>query len=123
MQNQMQNQHIAVQNQMQNLQNQLAAINPGNIAAAAAQSIHVIETARRLNQHGLRGVPYALVPLADGTPPPNWPVGFDRAALVEGGIAAVDLLLGDYGIPAGAGVGAPIVRRIALAQALGTAPI
>ena len=127
MQNQMQNQLNAMQNQMQNqhiaVQNQLAAINPGNIAAIAAQSIHVIETARRLNQHGLRGVPYALVPLADGTPPPNWPVGFDRAALVEGGIAAVDLLLGDYGIPAGAGVGAPIVRRIALAQALGTAPI
>jgi soluble lytic murein transglycosylase len=123
MQNQMQNQHIAVQNQLGVLIAQFAVINPVNIAAAAARSINVIETARRLNQHGLRGVPYVLVPLGDGTPPPNWPVGFDRAALVEGGIVAVDLLLGDYGIPAGAGVGAPIVRRIALAQALGTAPI
>ena len=64
-----------------------------------------------------------MVPLADGTPPFHWPVGFDREALVEGGIVVVDLLLGDYGIPAGAGVGAPIVRRIALAQALGTDPI
>ena len=76
------------------------------------------------HQHSLRGVPFTPVPRLDGTPPPSWPAaGFDRAALVEGPIAAVDALLGDYGIPAGAGVGAPVVRRIALAQALGTASV
>jgi len=33
-----------------------------------------------------------VVPRADGTPPPNWPVGFDRAALRAGPIAAVTLI-------------------------------
>ena len=120
----MQGQLNAVIGQLAVINGQLAAINPVAIAAAAMQSINATDTARRLNQHSLRGVPFTPVPRADGTPPPSWPAaGFDRAALVEGPIAAVDALLGDYGIPAGAGVGAPVVRRIALAQALGTASV
>ncbi len=42
--NAMQNQLNAMQNQLAVLIGQLAVVNPGNIAAAAAQSIHVIET-------------------------------------------------------------------------------
>lgn len=113
-----------INGQLAVINGQLAVINPVAIAAAAVQSINAFDTARRLNQHSLRGVLFTPVPRADGTPPPSWPAaGFDRAALVEGPIATVDALLGDYGIPAGAGVGAPVVRRIALAQALGTASV
>jgi hypothetical protein len=108
-----------------NIQAQLALINPAGIAAgiaaAASLSLQAIEAARGRNRHDQRGVPYIPVPRPDGTPPPSWPAGgFDRAALVEGPIPAVDALLADYGLPAGPVAGAVPARRVALAQALGT---
>ena len=52
--------------------------------------------------------------------PLNWPAaGFERVALVSGPIAAVDALLGDFGLPFGAPL-APLVRRNALARHIGT---
>ena len=39
------------------------------------------------------------MPLADGTPPPNWPAGFDRFALIRGPIAVIDALLNDFNLP------------------------
>ena len=57
-----------------------------------------------------------MVPLADGTPPPNWPAGFDRAAL-RGPIAVVNALLVDYGLPQPASL---LDRRLALALHIGT---
>jgi len=64
-------------------------------------------------------VAYAVVPRADGTPPPAWPAGFDRAALSGGPVAAVDALLGDYGLTHGPPAAAA-ARRCALAVHLGT---
>ncbi len=59
------------------------------------------------------------MPRSDGTPPPNWPAGFDRDALGQGPIAVVDLLLADYGLPHGPP--APLVsRRRSLAVHIGT---
>lgn len=117
----MQAQMAVLQATFGNMQAQIALINPAAIVAAAAQSLHAMEAARRSNYHDRRGVLYAPVPRSDGTLPPSWPAaGFDRAALVEGHIAVVDALLGDYGLPAGAGNGTVVARRVALAQALGT---
>jgi len=45
----------------------------------------------------MTAVAYAVVPRADGTPPPNWPAGFDRAAL-RGPIAIINALLVDHGL-------------------------
>ena len=50
----------------------------------------------------------------DPTPPP-----LDRGALVEGPIAVIDGLLGDYGLPNGAPA-ALFTRRNALARHIGT---
>lgn len=41
---------------------------------------------------------YAVVPRANGTPPPNWPIGFDRAMLRSSPVSAATLLLTDYGL-------------------------
>ena len=100
----------------------LAALAPHNapaVAAAASAIAQSIGDARRRNRHDLRGVPLAVVPRADGTPPPNWPAaGFTRDSLVEGPIAAVDALLADYGLPSGPPTGV-FARRNALAHHLG----
>jgi hypothetical protein len=114
-------QQVAQAGALANIQAQLAPINPAAIAAAAFQSLQAIEAARWRNRHDQRGVWYIPVPRPDGTLPPSWPAGgFDRAALVDGLIPAVDALLLDYGLPAGPGAGLPPARRVALAQALGT---
>ena len=89
------------------------------IAAAAAATVQAIVVARAENDHHRSGVAYAVVPRADGTPPPNWPAGFDRAAL-RGSIAVVDVLLNDYGLPHGAPA-TLLDRRDALALHIGTA--
>jgi hypothetical protein len=100
----------------------LAALAPHNapaVAAAASAIAQSIGDARRRNRHDLCGVPLAVVPRADGTPPPNWPAaGFCRDSLVEGPIAAVDALLADYGLPSGPPTGV-FARRNALAHHLG----
>jgi hypothetical protein len=61
-----------------------------------------------------------VVPLADGTPPPNWPIGFDRAMLRTGPIAIVTSLLTDYGLVSPA---AAFDRRNLLALRIGTADL
>ena len=97
----------------------LAPHNAPAIAAAAAATVQAISSARARNAHDRSGEPFEVVPLADGTLPPNWPVGFERGALTFGGILVVDALLADYGLANGA----PIAindRRIALAQHIGT---
>ena len=99
-----------------------AALAPHNAPAVAAAASAValdIADARRRHKRDDRGVAFAVVPRSDGTPPPNWPPGFDRDALVEGPIAAVDGLLGDYGLPNGAPA-ALFTRRNALARHIGT---
>jgi hypothetical protein len=64
----------------------------------------------------MTAVAYAVVPRADGTPPPNWPAGFDRAAL-RGPIAIINALLVDHGLPQPASF---LNRRHALALHIGT---
>ena len=96
----------------------LAPLNAPAIAAAAAATVQAIAAARAQNAHDRSHVPYAVVPRADGTLPPNWPAGFSRAGL-RGPIATVDTLLADYGLAAPAGAHAQ-VRRDALAQHIGT---
>lgn len=61
-------------------------------------------------------MPYAVVPLANGTLPPGWPEGFDRAGL-RGPVAVVNDLLALYGIPRPHAV---LARRNALAVHIGT---
>ena len=88
------------------------------IAAAAAATLRAIVAAREENNHHRSGVAYAVVPRADGTPPPHWPAaGFDRAAL-RGPIALINALLGDYGLPLPASA---LERRDSLALHIGTA--
>ena len=90
---------------------------PAIAAAAAAATTRAIIAAREENNHSRSGVAYAVVPLADGTPPPSWPAGFDRAAL-RGPIGAINALLDDFGLAAPA---AALDRRNALALHIGTA--
>ena len=97
----------------------LAPHNAPAIAAAAAATVQAIVSARVRNAHDRSGEPYGMVPLADGTPPPNWPIGFERDALINGGIAVVDSLLADYGLANGPPI--PVVeRRNTLARYIGT---
>jgi len=91
-------QFVAMQGQFAAMQAQLALIGIPAIAAAASASVQAIANARVVNNHYRSGVAYAMVPLADGTPPPNWPIGFDRAMLRTGPIAVVISLLTDYGL-------------------------
>ena len=116
----MQGQLVAMQGQFAAMQAQLALIGIPAIAAAASASVQAIANARVVNNHCRSGVAYAVVPLADGTPPPNWPIGFDRAMLRAGPIAAVTLLLTDYGLvpPAVA-----LDRRNLLALHIGSADL
>lgn len=103
----MQGQLDAIPGQMQALkaelvaqmQAQLAQHNAPAIAAAAATTVQSITASRMENRHDRSDVTYVVVPRYDGSAPPNWPVGFDRTALVEGPIGDVDLLIGDYGLP------------------------
>ena len=100
-----------------------AALVPHNapaVAAAASASVLAIVNARAANNHSRSGVAYAAVPRADGAPPPNWPLGFDRATLRTGPIAVITALLNDYGLlpPAAA-----FDRRNLLAQHIGTAEL
>ena len=101
-----------------------AALVPHNapaIAAAASASVLAIVNARMTNNHSRSGVAYAVVPRADGTPPPHWPLGFNRAMLRTGHInLVITSLLNDYGLalPAGA-----LNRRNLLAQHIGTASL
>ena len=97
----------------------LAPHNAPAIAAAAAATVKSIVASRTLNAHDRSGVNYAVVPRADGTPPPSWPDNFDRHALVSGPIGAVDLLLEDFDLPHGPPT-ASIERRNALALHIGT---
>ena len=98
----------------------LLAPNAPAIAAAASATVQATAAARAKNAHDRSAEPYAVVPRADGTLPPNWPVGFDRAALRAGPIAAVTALLNDYGLlpPAAA-----FDRRSVLALHIGTADL
>ena len=97
----------------------VAALNIPALAAGAAAHAHTCATARSKNAHDQRGVDLAAVPLA-GPGALAWPPGFDRAALFEGPVAAVDALLLAYGLPAGAAAGGAFARRNALALHLGT---
>jgi hypothetical protein len=98
-----------------------AALAPHNapaIAAAAAATVQAITTARARNAHDRSGEAYAVVPRADGTPPPSWPAaGFTRHALFRGGLAVINALLADYGLPVPADTR---IRRDALASHIGT---
>ena len=105
--------------QLQQIQALLAPLNAPAIAAAAAATVQGIAAARAQNAHDRSNVPYAVVPRADGTPPPSWPAGFDRAGL-RGPIAAVDALLVDYNLAALAPGAAAAARRDALALHIGT---
>ena len=101
---------------VQQMQALLAPVNVPVIAAAAAAIVQAIAAARAQNAHDRSNEPYAVVPRADGTPPPSWPAGFDRAGLR--GVAAVNALLGDYNLlPLPHGNPA---RRDALALHIGT---
>ena len=100
-----------------------AALVPHNapaVAAAAAAIAQAIASgaSRARNAHDRDGEAYTVVPRDDGTPPPNWPAGFHRSALVRGNIAVVNALLADYmplPLPATARA-----RRDALATRIGT---
>ena len=123
---------LATQAQLVDLQAQLAAMqaqliaqmqallaphNAPAIAAAATATVQSIVASRMQNAHDRSGMAYVVVQRTDGTPPPHWPIGFDRAALVDGPVAVVDTLLLDFGLPHGATVRE---RRNALALHLGT---
>ena len=101
---------------MQQMQALLAPLNAPAIAAAAAATVQGIAAARAQNAHDRSNEPYAVVPRADGTLPPSWPAGFDRAGL-RGPTAAVNALLGDYNLVVPHGASA---RRDALALHIGT---
>ena len=77
------------------LQAQLALIGIPAISGAVSANVQAVIAARAENGHDRSGVAYAVVPRADGTPPPNWPAGFDRFALIRGPIAVIDALLND----------------------------
>ena len=97
----------------------LAPHNAPAIAAASTAIVQATFAARAQNAHDRSGEAYAAVPLADGTLAPNWPVGFERTALVSGPIDVVDTLLGDFGLPHGAPL-TLLARRNALARHIGT---
>ena len=97
----------------------LAQHNAPAIAAAAGATLQAMVASRTQNSHDRSDVIYAVVPRADGTPPPHWPIGFDRTALFRGPIAVVDLLLADFDLPNGVPA-TTRARRDALALHIGT---
>jgi len=76
----------------------LAPHNAPAIAAAATATVQSIITARMRNAHDRSDVAYAVVPLANGTLPPHWPMGFNRTALFRGNINQINDLLNDFGL-------------------------
>ncbi len=122
----MQAQHAAMQAQLAAMQAQLIAqmqvllapYNAPAIAGAATATVQSIVASRMQNAHDRRGEAYVVVQRTDGTPPPHWPEGFDRAALIDGPVAVIDTLLLDFGLPHGASVRE---RRNALALHIGAA--
>ena len=119
MQAQMQAQHAAVQAQLAQMQALLLPLNVPAFVAAATATVQSIGASRMQNAHDRSGEAYAVVQRTDGTPPPHWPAGFDRAALVDGPIAAIDTLLNDFGLPHGAPAATVRERRNALARHIG----
>ena len=99
------------------MQAQLPVIGIPAISGAVSAIVQAVIAARAENNHDRSGVVYAVVPRRDGMPPPNWPAGFDRFALIRGPIAVVDALLVDYGLPLAVAV---FDRRDALALYIGT---
>ena len=102
----------------------LAPLGIPAIAAGASVIVQAIASARGRNAHDRDDV-YAVVPLADGTLPVHWPVGFARPRLIAAPIGVINALLADYGLPNApvpppAGGGAALNRRNALAVHIGT---
>jgi hypothetical protein len=95
MQLQLQEMQVQIIAQMHAL---LAPHNAPAIAAAATATVQSIITARMRNAHDRSDVAYAVVPLANGTLPPHWPVGFNRTALFRGNINQINDLLNDFGL-------------------------
>jgi hypothetical protein len=97
-----------------------AALVPHNapaIAAAASATVLTNAAARARNAHDRDDEAYAVVLRVDGTPPPNWPAGFDRSALAACNNATAAALLADYQLPLPVTLRA---RRNALARHIGT---
>lgn len=99
------------------IQAALAQHNAPAIAAAASATVLTIAEARARNAHDRDGEAYAVVLRVDGTPPPNWPAGFDRSALAACNNATAAALLTDYQLPVPVALRA---RRNALARHIGT---
>ena len=99
---------------------QPAPLTVAAVVGAASAIVQTIVAARARNTHDRRGEVYTVVPLADGQVPAHWPPGFDRDALIDGPIGAVDQLLNDYGLQFGPGAGASAARRTMLALHIGT---
>ncbi len=102
----------------------LAPLGIPAIAAGASVIVQAIASARGRNAHDRDDV-YAVVPLADGTLPVHWPVGFARPRLITAPIGVINALLADYGLPNApapppAGGGTALNRRNALAVHIGT---
>jgi len=95
MQLQLQEMQVQIIAQMHAL---LAPHNAPAIATAATATVQSIITARMRNAHDRSDVAYAVVPLANGTLPPHWPVGFNRTALFRGNINQINDLLNDFGL-------------------------
>jgi len=122
----MQAQLAAMQAGQAQMQVQLAAIQaflaPHNapvIAAAASATVLSITASRMRNAHDRSDEVYSVVLRPDGTPPPNWPNGFDRSMLISGPILAIDMLLNDFGLANGPPA-TLTQRRNALAVYIGT---
>ena len=99
------------------IQAALAQHNAPVIAAAASATALAIAEARARNAHDRDGEAYAVVLRVDGTPPPNWPAGFDRNALATCNNATAAALLTDYQLLVPVALRA---RRNALARHIGT---
>ena len=120
----------AILQQLQNSQAQLVAMMHQQQAAIAqltgALAAHGIVShaqrgaaARRANAV-VSDAPFVTIPLADGSAPPAWPAGMDRAALRQLGSAAAIALLTDFGLATGGSVDS---KRVRLAAFIGAAPL
>ncbi len=93
---------------------QLAAVLAALGGGSTQQRISI---AMASNKHSDDLRDYVVVPTPAGITPPNWPNGFNRVMLRTMQLAALDLLLLDYGLPQ---VGLISVRRKVLAHHIGT---
>ena len=92
-----------------------------NIAAAlgaAGTTPQRIAIAKSCNKHEDDSRVFVVVPTNAGATPPNWPVGFDIPMLRAMNTAAVNALLGDYGLHV---VGCLSIKRRGLARHIGAA--